>query len=87
MEQDFIGVRERLRAAQQWLTNQPSQGAETDELINQIRKAHNDWLSAENRFNQFTEPYLVDCSIYEMMAAKSRYQYLLQCAKEKGLRL
>lgn len=87
MELDFIGMGERIRTAHQWLTNQPSQGNGAEELIGQIQKAHDDWLAAENRFNQFTEPHLVDCSIYEMMAAKSKYQYLLQCAKEENLRL
>ncbi|MGI6752003.1 MAG: YaaL family protein [Anaerovoracaceae bacterium] len=56
-----------------------------DELMKQIQDARNEWLSAENRFNQFTDPYLIDRSIYEMMAAQSKYQYLLQCAKEKGI--
>lgn len=87
MERDFIGMGERIRVVGQWLQNQPSHGGESKELIRQIQKAHDDWVAAENRFNQFTEPHLVDCSIYEMMAAKSRYQYLLQCAKEKNLHL
>lgn len=58
---------------------------ENSELIKLIQKAHSEWESAENRFNQFTNSDLIDCSIYEMLAARSKYQYLLQCAKEKGL--
>ena len=34
--------------------------------------------TAQNHFEQATEPSLIDCYIYEMNAAQLRYQFLLR---------
>ena len=37
--------------------------------------------TAQNHFEQATEPSLIDCYIYELNAAQLRYQFLLRCFK------
>ena len=36
-------------------------------------------------FHEVTDPDLVDYTIYDMMAAKTKYTYLLKTAKNKEL--
>ncbi len=36
-------------------------------------------------FRQAVDPLLIDCYIYEMNAQQKRFQYLLQCARRRGL--
>ena len=38
-----------------------------------------------NRFNQATEPVLVDSIIYEMQAVQMRYMYYLDVCKSRGI--
>lgn len=38
-----------------------------------------------NRFNQVTEPELIDSIIYEMQAVQLRYMYYLDLCKERGV--
>jgi len=38
-----------------------------------------------NRFDQATEPILVDSIIYEMQAVQMRYTYYLEMCKEQGI--
>lgn len=87
MESNFIGVKDLASQVRRKFLNLPPVRDENAELMGSIQKARRDWYMAENRFNEFTDPHLVDSAIYEMMAARSKYQYLVQCAKEKGLRL
>ena len=39
--------------------------------------------AAYDRFNYASEPELVDASIYEISALKSKYDYFLRCIKEQ----
>ena len=41
--------------------------------------------SLHNRFDQATEPALVDSLIYEMQAVQLRYMYYLDLCKEQGI--
>lgn len=38
-----------------------------------------------NRFNQATEPMLIESIVYEMQAVQLRYVYYLNLCKERGL--
>ena len=38
-----------------------------------------------NRFDQATEPVLVDSIIYEIQAVQLRYMYYLELCKERGI--
>ena len=41
--------------------------------------------TAQNHFEQATEPSLIDCYIYELNAAQLRYQFLLRSFKKREL--
>ncbi len=59
---------------------------ENKAFIDLVDKAHNEWKSAEQFFENVTDPDLIDHAIYKVEAAKSRYTYLLKKAKEEGIR-
>lgn len=65
--------------------NVPYPMTEDEQLVHSIKTAHQDWQNAEAVFQQATDPDLIDHAIFDMMAAKTRYGYLLKSAKEKGL--
>ena len=65
--------------------NVPYPQTEDEKLINSIRSAHSDWIRAEAMFHEVTDPDLVDYTIYDMMATKTKYTYLLKTAKNKDL--
>ncbi len=66
--------------------NVPYPETEDEKLIRSIKSAHSDWQRAEAMFHEVTDPDLVDHAIYDMMAAKMKYIYLLKTAKNKDLR-
>ena len=63
----------------------PYPETEDEKLISSIKAAHSDWQRAEAMFHEVTDPDLVDHAIYDMMATKTKYIYLLKTAKNKGL--
>lgn len=65
--------------------NVPYPETEDEKLIGAIKAAHSDWQRAEGMFHEVTDPDLIDHAIYDMMAAKTKYIYLLKTAKNKGL--
>ncbi|WP_206459738.1 YaaL family protein [Anaerovorax sp. IOR16] len=65
--------------------NLPQTVTEESKLINSIDKAQRDWRDAESRFNEAVDADLIDQAIYDMLAAKTKYSYLMKLAKEKGL--
>lgn len=70
--------------------NQPKYEELDDEeqLIESVRKAYEEWQSAENFFhNVNTDPDLVDHAIYKLESTKARYTYLLKQAKENGIKM
>ncbi|GAA3646404.1 DUF2508 family protein [Asaccharospora irregularis] len=58
---------------------------EKQKIIGEIKKAQLDIKTAENFFQIVTDPELVDVAIYELEAKKSKYQYLIKVAKQKGI--
>lgn len=65
--------------------NLPQAVTEESKLIDSIDKAQRDWRDAESRFNEAVDTDLVDQAIYDMLAAKTKYCYLMKLAKQKGL--
>jgi hypothetical protein len=54
------------------------------QIIDSVIKAKNDWLAAQNYFDNVSDPDLVDYAIYEMEASRKKYMYLLKQAKNIG---
>jgi len=65
--------------------NLPQPVTEESKLVSSINKAQRDWRDAESRFNEAVDADLIDQSIYDMLAARTKYSYLMKLAKEKGL--
>ena len=82
---NFSGVKEAFNKAYRQFLNVPVPMTEEQQLMDSIGKAHAECQMAENRFNQATDPDLIDQAIYDMMAAKTKYAYLLKSAKERNL--
>lgn len=54
---------------------------EQQELLNEIRIAHHEWIIAHNRLDWALEADCIDYSIYALEAAEKRYEMLLRLAK------
>ena len=59
---------------------------EKEKIINEIKQAKKDIKNAENFFQNVTDIELIDVAIYELEAKRSKYQYLIRIAKEKGIK-
>ena len=59
---------------------------ESEKIIKEIKQAQNDIKNAENFFQNVTDIELIDVAIYELEAKKSKYQYLIKIAQEKGIK-
>ncbi|MDI3481122.1 MAG: hypothetical protein PWQ97_777 [Tepidanaerobacteraceae bacterium] len=51
-------------------------------LAEEIKKAHQDWIKAQEYFECVTDPDLVDHAIFTEEAARKKYIYLLKKAKQ-----
>ena len=56
-----------------------------ERLIQEIEKAHREWLLAQNLLNQMETPDLIDYSIYNYKAAEAKYMYLYKLGKSIGI--
>ena len=61
------------------------QAAPNNFLYHQILQSKIALDTAYAIFEYATEPDLIDCSIYELKAAQSRYRYLLTQAKQRNI--
>lgn len=60
--------------------------SEEERLIKMLQDAREDWQRAEARFQEVTDSDLIDHTIYDLQAAKTRYSYLLKMVREKGIK-
>ncbi len=81
----FVGIANTANKIYHQVLNVPYPQTEDEKLISSIRAAHSDWQRAEAMFHEVTDPDLVDYTIYDMMATKTKYAYLLKTAKNKDL--
>ncbi len=58
---------------------------EDTQLLLSLHDAKREWWLARARFEQVSDPDLIDQAIYQLEAAQRRYDYLLKCAKQRGL--
>ena len=54
-------------------------------LISEIEQTKGALELAQLNFREVVNPALIDCYIYEVNAAQSRYQFLLRRAKQYGI--
>ncbi len=56
-------------------------------MLSYIKTARSEMELATNRFNELTDTAAIDYAAYSLLAAKTKYDYLLRIAKEQGLRI
>jgi hypothetical protein len=71
----------------EYLSNTVKCTDEQNELIKAIEEAREELFRARQYFEMVTDSQLVDYAIYTEQAAKSRFVYLLNQAKENGIKL
>ena len=81
----FNGIANTANKLYHQVLNVPYPETEDEKLISSIKAAHSDWQRAESMFHEVNDPDLIDHAIYDVMAAKTKYIYLLKTAKNKGL--
>lgn len=79
-KRSFPGVSRTTFSAQQ------KKARESQALLDEIRRSESALTLAYMNFEHVVDPALIDCSIYELNAAQMRYQYLLEKAKQYGLK-
>ena len=59
--------------------------SEEEKMIENLKKAHEEWKNKEVYFQSVTDPDLLDHAIYELEASKIKYIYLLKKVKERDI--
>ncbi len=77
-------VLDKLSRTRKELKSQRQEKEEFDELMENLRKARNDWMAAVNNYEFASEAELVDYYSYTIKAAQIKYDYLLKKVKEIG---
>jgi hypothetical protein len=54
-----------------------------DDYYKLVEQARREWQDARLRFEQISDPDLIDHAIYSIEAAEQRYMYLLKKAKDE----
>jgi hypothetical protein len=62
-------------------------GSPAQDLLTAVESARRDYDAARSYFNCVSDPGLVDHAVLLLAAAEKRYAYLIQRAREAGLRL
>ncbi len=63
----------------------PNQSEENVAYLQLVRTAKEEWQTAQNYFENVSDPELVDFAIYKLEATRRRYMYLLKQARIQGL--
>lgn len=58
---------------------------EDQQIVAELNTVRREMEFLHNRYDQITDPLLVDSLIYELKAANVKYTYYLQLCKEKGI--
>lgn len=61
--------------------------SEKKKMLSYIKSARSELEQATNLFNELTDSAAVDYASYNLLAAKTKYAYLLQIAKDEGIKL
>ena len=83
-----VVLRKSLDAIWQKLRNNGRELEETNtgpiipaDLVEEVEKAHQEWLNAKAYFEQVSDPELVDHAIHWITASEKKYMYLMNRAR------
>lgn len=60
---------------------------ETQDLIERIKDARNEWITANVNFDYISDQEVIDYYTYKIKACQIRYEYFLKMAKEQGIKI
>lgn len=55
-----------------------------EDYFTMVERARREWQGARERFDQVSDPDLIDHAIFDLEATERRYVYLLKKAREEG---
>lgn len=67
------------------LTGRQQEPTETEELLNDIDEVISSLSRCSRRFELVTDSDLIDAAIYEELALRARYAYLVKKARAQGI--
>lgn len=76
----LIGIKEKINP-------QAQDETEIKELVESIRHARSQWITANMNFEHANEFEMVDFYTYQIKACEIRYEYLIKKAKESGIKV
>lgn len=74
-----ISIKKNLQTATE------DKNEEMIELLENIKKARNDWHNANLNFESASDVEIIDYYTYKIKACQVRYNYLIKKAKESGI--
>ena len=72
-----------LRSARQRKAETSRRSGQIEQLRQALEECQREIRAAENRFEQSDDPYLVESSIYQLLAIRARHDYLTRCIKRE----
>lgn len=67
------------------LTGEPPEPNDSEEILADIDEIVNELSHCRRIFNLVTDSDLIEAAIYEELALRSRYAYLMKCARAQGI--
>ena len=58
----------------------------SNDLVESVQAAQQEWRNALTFFENVSEPELVDYAIFNLETARRKYMYLLKLARKEGLK-
>ncbi|MGE5472875.1 MAG: DUF2508 family protein [Ignavibacteriales bacterium] len=83
-QEKFISFLDKVSERRSIITRKKKSREELEEVVENLKKARNEWVIASMNYEFAQEEDLIDYYIYLMKAAQLKYDYLLKKAKEKG---
>ena len=80
----FVILVDKLSRQRSVVRNKKKDREEIEEVVENLKKARNEWVIATMNYEFAQEDELIDYYIYLMKAAQLKYDYLLKKAKERG---
>lgn len=83
-QETFLSFLDKISEQRNIITRKKKSREEIEEVVENLKKARNEWVIASMNYEFAQEEELIDYYIYLMKAAQLKYDYLLKKAKEKG---
>jgi len=83
----FIVLLDKLIREKKTMKPKEKNEDDIDELLENLRKARNEWMIASTNYEFAHEDELIDYYAYLIKASQIKYDYLLKKVKEKGAKL